>query len=433
MFIFARGLIGVAAIGLVLLCAGCGRAPAAGTQESKGAAMRSERDPRAELVLEAAREGDATRLRALLAEGASALPHFDPQAARERHRAAMEQVKNAAAKVVADEGLPFEIDMEDYLPKEPTAPYSHDIPLHCAAEAGSAECIRLLIGAGAEVNLLDDSGAAALHYAASAEAVRALVEAGARTDIATEFGRDALDEALERAWGEGEPDPSQLDVAAELVKSGVPLERADENGWSRLTQTAFRENPLGVRFLLEAGHPVRDRGGYTALHSLCWHWDHDDPARDRVFPEIIQMLLDAGLEVDTRDPHGNTALHECVAGDGANAVAARYLLSKGADVNAQNNEGQTPLIYLYDTHFEYEKMVPLLLEHGANPLIRDKTGKNALDHARDRAKGVEPKWRIDQFKEEGREIEADWKEKAKPGDAEHRMLQLMEKAAEKFR
>lgn len=62
-----------------------------------------------------------------------------------------------------------------------------------------------------------------------------------------------------------------------------------------------------------------------------------------------------------------------------NASAARVLLSAGADANQTNSGGQTPLILSIIAG--HTQLIPLLLEAGANPHLRDGTGLNAIEWA----------------------------------------------------
>ena len=57
----------------------------------------------------------------------------------------------------------------------------------------------------------------------------------------------------------------------------------------------------------------------------------------------------------------------------------RLLLARGADVNETNKGGQTPLILAVVS--SQVRLLPLLLEAGANPLLRDNTGLNAIEWA----------------------------------------------------
>lgn len=58
-----------------------------------------------------------------------------------------------------------------YLPEAsnvPTVTLPRRTALQCAAYSGFLECVQILLEAGAEVNLQDDEGITALHWAASA-------------------------------------------------------------------------------------------------------------------------------------------------------------------------------------------------------------------------------------------------------------------------
>jgi len=58
--------------------------------------------------------------------------------------------------------------------------------------------------------------------------------------------------------------------------------------------------------------------------------------------EAIGLLLDLGLAVDATNAAGNTALHAAVTGRGS-AMIIDALLARGADPNAANAKGETPL------------------------------------------------------------------------------------------
>ena len=66
------------------------------------------------------------------------------------------------------------------------------------------------------------------------------------------------------------------------------------------------------------------------------------------------------------DKEGNTALHEATLG--GDEEVALLLIRSGADVNAINNEGLTPLWGA--SAMGLPKVVSTLLEHGANPNVR---------------------------------------------------------------
>ena len=73
-------------------------------------------------------------------------------------------------------------------------------------------------------------------------------------------------------------------------------------------------------------------------------------------------------------------LTQAVSSGDESAVSA--LLANGADVNERTSGGQTPLILA--TIFGHTHLLPLLLDAGADPQLRDNLGLNAIDWAQRR-------------------------------------------------
>jgi len=74
---------------------------------------------------------------------------------------------------------------------------------------------------------------------------------------------------------------------------------------------------------------------------------------------------------------GGVSIFEVVSGGDRNGL--RLLLARGADVNQTNKGGQTPLILAVVSG--QVRLLPTLLEAGADPLLRDNTGLNAIEWA----------------------------------------------------
>lgn len=79
-------------------------------------------------------------------------------------------------------------------------------------------------------------------------------------------------------------------------------------------------------------------------------------------PEILNLYLERGVSVDFRTPSGNTALTE--AASNSNIEHVKFLLSKGADVNAVDSNQYIALRYaaLFGDH----EIAKLLIDAGAN-------------------------------------------------------------------
>jgi ankyrin repeat protein len=393
------------------------------------------KDANSEQLCAAARAGDCDAVSRLLAEGISPDPVWDADEAATMHDRMRRKMREQMPDIMRDAGIDEDLmsemmdSSEDPFDAPPTAPYSHEIPLFCAAESGNEQCLELLIAAGANLAQRDESQCTALFYATSPECVKRLIASGVDVHAMDRMGSDALQENIEHLES-SEKYEKVAAVCRALLDEGALLVRQLRLGSGRLYYAAFGEDFHAVRFLLDAGHPIRADERTTALHAICWHWDYGDE-RDNNIRAIVRALLAAGLTVHDRDEHGNTPLHEALSGDGSNLVAAEELLAAGADINAVNNDGVTPLLLHYETLFDYDRVVPFMLKHGANPLVADRRGQTVIDAARRMIEGGQPMWRTEEFVSDDN-IPCGWKGPAEPGDKEHAMLARLEEAARRF-
>jgi uncharacterized protein len=113
--------------------------------------------------------------------------------------------------------------------------------------------------------------------------------------------------------------------------------------------------------------------GFTPLHFAAF-FGH---------PESARLLIDRGAELEARSTNREFALDSSPL---HSAVAARQretievLLDAGADVNAVQHQGYTPLLEAAQSG--ESELVELLLERGADPDARLEDGRTATDLAR---------------------------------------------------
>jgi ankyrin repeat protein len=124
--------------------------------------------------------------------------------------------------------------------------------------------------------------------------------------------------------------------------------------------------------LLELGVPPdeRDAKGRTLLARVC----SKGYASLRPMPAfpVARILVESGADVNAVDRHGQTPLMNS-AGSGAADIAA-LLLSSGAEVDAATTDGQTALMIAAGKG--YKEIAELLLEAGANPNARTRRELN---------------------------------------------------------
>jgi hypothetical protein len=175
----------------------------------------------------------------------------------------------------------------------------------------------------------------------AADYVQALVTAG--VDLKSADATEAFFKAR---------DPQ---VIAVLTKGGVPIDVQDADGKTKL----FGASADVSKALLAAGAKVsaKDKQGRT-------------PIFDASKADQVQVLLSAGAKVDVRDSMGNTPLHGASTDE-----VVRALAKAGCPLNARNSEGATPLM---GANISASKA---LLGMGADPNIKDNSGRTALDYA----------------------------------------------------
>jgi ankyrin repeat protein len=140
---------------------------------------------------------------------------------------------------------------------------------------------------------------------------------------------------------------------------------------SVLIYAAESGNPEVVREILhyQPKLELRDRDGKTAMFAA---GDYRDGDVDGARVECVHLLAQAGADVNARDNRGNTPLHETFLTD-----IEEELLKLGADVNARNEDGETPVFTTVD-----HTAIPLFLKHGADLTIRNNKGETVIEAAK---------------------------------------------------
>ena len=213
-------------------------------------------------------------------------------------------------------------------------------------------CAKLLLAAGAEVNL-NHQGAKATAMAKSAfygncRCVEFLIRAGADVNATT---RDNVTVLIASVM-------NTVENCEDLI------ERI-----SSLYMPVFHQHDRCVELLLAAGVDVNavDVYGTSALMN----------AAANGYKECMLRLLQAGADVNGADTTGRTPLH--FAAQSLEIDCAESLLQSGANVNSTCHSGFTALHYFGTS--DTTRGVKILLLAGAHVNKINTSGHNALEHA----------------------------------------------------
>jgi ankyrin repeat protein len=220
-------------------------------------------------------------------------------------------------------------------------------PLLLAIINAHFDVAALLLERGADPNLADDSGMAALYAAVDMHTMPTVL---ARPEAKPSGALDHV-EMVELLLARGASVNAQL-KAPLLIRQNLEGDRGLGAGSTPLMRAAKAGDLVLMRLLLEHGADLAltQRNGSTTLMlaaGLGWRFSgnstpYGDRGSESDAVEAIRICLARGADISARNSNGDTALHTAVAGRGSEAIV-RLLLEKGADPQARNAKKQTPL------------------------------------------------------------------------------------------
>ncbi|XP_061773187.1 protein phosphatase 1 regulatory subunit 12A isoform X3 [Nerophis ophidion] len=222
-----------------------------------------------------------------------------------------------------------------------------------ACSAGDREEVAALLRQGADINHANIDGLTALHQACideNAEMVQFLVESGSNVNIGDNEGWNPLHAAASCGF---------IPIAKYLIEHGahvgavnsegdLPLDVATEDAMERMLKSEIKKQGIDVdlarkeeeRIMLQDAMAVHEGGGTltphpntkaTALHV----------AAAKGYIEVLKVLLQCAVDVDSRDIDGWTPLH--AGAHWGQKEVCTLLADHMCDMTAINNVGQTPL------------------------------------------------------------------------------------------
>ena len=251
-------------------------------------------------------------------------------------------------------------------------------PLHLASRSGELTTVKMLVKAGADVRATDAERATCLMFAAyhrhtdavrylvclpevdldhqgrknrtalhfavcqkHAEVVEVLIDAGADIEAKNVEGRSPLHFASISG---------ELTTVKMLVKAGADVRATDAERATCLMFAAYHGHTDTVRYLVclpEVDLNHQGTKNYTALHV----------AVERKHADVVQVLIDAGADIETTGDRGRLPLH--LASRLGQLTTVKMLVKAGADVRAADPRRYTCLIQA--AHFGHTDTVRYLV------------------------------------------------------------------------
>ena len=235
--------------------------------------------------------------------------------------------------------------------------------LVCAATFGKHDVVRLLIEHGANANAPQIDGWILLTYA---------VKHGALANVQALLGIPQIDIDAKNTNGSTTlmvaTNDSKDDVVKALIDHGADVNITDKNDWTPLMCAAKKGDLRIVQALLSAPHiniNSKNTSGSTALMVAI------ENTRD----EVVKALINKGANVNAADNKGWTPLL-FAAQEGYLKIVQALLSAPEIDINARKPSVGTALMVAVDNG--KDDVVKALIDYNANANIADKHGWTPL-------------------------------------------------------
>ncbi|XP_077302723.1 uncharacterized protein LOC143923090 [Arctopsyche grandis] len=246
-----------------------------------------------------------------------------------------------------------------------------ETPIFHALKFGIYEPVELLLTKGADPNVSNNNGDTILHYAAASNKVK-LFESILKKSANPHARNRNNDTVLHHAAKGG-----NIEILQRILDEGFDLDVTNAQGDTPLLCAAFSGHSDVIMVLLGKGADpkVINYNGDTLLHHAAF----------KLCDSSLQSIIEIGFELTIVNNSGASLLHSAVIG--GNISAVKFLMEKGIKPNVTDIHHRTPFHYvcLIDLILQMNeielKMAKLLILHGADINATEKFGCTPLHYS----------------------------------------------------
>jgi len=219
---------------------------------------------------------------------------------------------------------------------------SNQYPLWAAVNAGQEKNARLLMDKGGDAATFDIFKQILLFTSLKKEFsfdfLKALHAKGADLTLKNKYQETAL--FMATLYNRGNPD-----IVSYLIANGVDVNAQDKNGFTALSNTFSGSGVnlpiIDILLKAKADVNIKNNKKRNILHLLADARISDTLA----LCNLIKIFLDAGADVNAVDVDGNTPLMKFVKESNTSLSPVQMLINAGTNLNIMDNNGHTALAY----------------------------------------------------------------------------------------
>ncbi len=220
------------------------------------------------------------------------------------------------------------------------------------------QIIDAFVANGADINTPNADGTTPVFSAKNSQELGYLKEKGANFDIQDNNGNTAL-----------MANANRLDIVKPLIENGASIYIQNKEG-KDVSQIASNYDTANLIYATHNKNRL-DKGEISADFA-----DQSGTTLLIAYPDnYTKHWIEKGANVNAADNNGTTPLMTVKT-----AEAAKMLVEAGADINARDKDGKTALAHAFENNCSKE-VIQTLLDHGADIYAQDNQGKLAYQYA----------------------------------------------------